>query len=140
MDVNHALTLLFWAATLLTIARALITRLRKSSLPLPPGPRPWPIVGNIFDIPRSYAWIKATEWKDVYGKVYLIQVTLPQLNMISGDVVSLSILGKTIIFLNSFEAANDLLQKKSSIYSDRPRLVMLNEVFVFFNGLICFEN
>lgn len=40
-------------------------------------------------------------------------------------------LGKTTIFLNSFEAANDLLHKKSSIYSDRPRLVMLNEVYVF---------
>ena len=40
-----------------------------------------------------------------------------------------SVLGKPVIFLNSVEAANDLLHKKSSIYSDRPRMVMLNEMF-----------
>ena len=46
----------------------------------------------------------------------------------TGDIVSLSIFGRTLIILNSVEAANDLLYKKSSIYSDRPHLPMRGDL------------
>lgn len=36
-------------------------------LPLPPGPKGLPLVGNVFDIPHSYAWIKAKELSKTYG-------------------------------------------------------------------------
>jgi hypothetical protein len=41
-----------------------------------------------------------------------------------GNVIYLHALGMPIVVLNSVEAAVDLLDKRSSIYSDRPRLVM----------------
>lgn len=37
-----------------------------------------------------------------------------------GDVISVTVLGHRTIILNSFDAAVDLLEKKSAIYSDRP--------------------
>ena len=39
-------------------------------------------------------------------------------------------LGTDILVLNSFDAVHDLLEKKGSIYSDRPRFAMLKELYV----------
>ena len=45
-----------------------------------------------------------------------------------GDIVSISIFGQTIVVLNSVDAAIDMLEKKSVIYSDRPVLQMGGEL------------
>ena len=37
---------------------------------LPPGPRGYPIIGNVLDL-RSGPWIKFTEWRKNYGKSLL---------------------------------------------------------------------
>ena len=47
-----------------------------------------------------------------------------------GDVIYFNALGRSIIVLNSAQAAIDLLDKRSSIYSDRPRFVMLVNMWV----------
>lgn len=44
-----------------------------------------------------------------------------------GDIVGLSIFGKPIIVLNSRHAIKELLVKRSAIYSDRPKLIMLRQ-------------
>lgn len=40
----------------------------------------------------------------------------------------LNILGQSIIILSSVKAASDLLSKRGAWYSDRPRLVVANEM------------
>jgi hypothetical protein len=47
-----------------------------------------------------------------------------------GDVVYARILGKEMIILNTQQAARDLMEKRSAIYSDRPRFVLLGELYV----------
>lgn len=47
-----------------------------------------------------------------------------------GDVVYAHLLGKDVVILNSMQAARDLLEKRSAIYSDRPRFVLLTELYV----------
>jgi hypothetical protein len=42
-----------------------------------------------------------------------------------GNILSFQILGQVIVVLNSAEAAKDLLEKRSAIYSDRPVLPIL---------------
>lgn len=50
--------------------------------------------------------------------------------MFLGDVVHIKIFSQPMIILNSLQAARDLLDKKSSIYSDRPRFVLMAEMCV----------
>lgn len=39
-----------------------VSRLKQRRLPLPPGPKPWPFVGNAFDMPTLSPWEKYQEW------------------------------------------------------------------------------
>ncbi|KAI5899995.1 cytochrome P450 [Schizophyllum commune H4-8] len=79
-------------------------------LPYPPGPEPSPIpfLGNLPDMPSSEEWHTFTEW----GKQY-------------GPLVMISILGKKMCIINTAKAATDLLDQRSSIYSDRPSMPMV---------------
>lgn len=43
-----------------------------------------------------------------------------------GDIVHARVFGQHIVVLNSVAAANDLLDKRSHIYSDRPYIPMMS--------------
>ena len=45
-----------------------------------------------------------------------------------GPIVYASAFGKPFIILDSFDVAQDLLQKRGSIYSGRPRLITFSEM------------
>jgi hypothetical protein len=51
-------------------------------------------------------------------------------NFHTGDVIYFNALGKSIVVLNSVEAAVDLMDKRSSMYSDRSDFVMLVDMWV----------
>ncbi|KIJ51011.1 hypothetical protein M422DRAFT_244987 [Sphaerobolus stellatus SS14] len=87
---------------------------RKKRLPLPPGPKGLPIVGNWFHLPIHVPWETYTDWSKEYG-----------------DIVHVKDFGRNIMILNSWKSANDLLEKRSSIYSDRPQYVMFHELLGF---------
>ncbi|KAJ6621540.1 cytochrome P450 [Mycena sp. CBHHK59/15] len=90
-----------------------------SKLPLPPGPRRLPLVGNMFDIPKTFEWETYMEWSKKYDS----------------DIIHLSVAGQSIIVLSSAKAADDLLTRRSSIYSDRARMPMVNELMGWDFGL-----
>ena len=50
----------------------------------------------------------------------------------AGSLIHFSGLGTSVLSVNSYQAANELLDKKGSIYSDRPRLPSLKELYVSF--------
>ncbi|KAF8891877.1 cytochrome P450 [Infundibulicybe gibba] len=79
--------------------------------PLPPGPKGLPLLGNIRDIPTSYHWLTYTEWAKVYGEIVYVEA-----------------LGKPLVILNTLSAAQEILEKRSSIYASRPNLVMANDL------------
>lgn len=81
----------------------LLFRRNRRPLIYPPGPKGVPILGNLFDIPIEKHWDKFTEWGETFG-----------------DVVFLYIPGAPMVILNSAKATNDLLEKQSANYSDRP--------------------
>lgn len=53
--------------------------------------------------------------------------------MTSGDVVYFDVFGQPVITLNSFEAIEDLIIKKSALFSGRPYLPMVTELYAEFN-------
>ncbi|KAM5533378.1 hypothetical protein V8D89_012928 [Ganoderma adspersum] len=78
-----------------------------SALPLPPGPKPLPVVGNLFDIPTRR-----------------LGASFRGINERYGDVAHLSALGQSMIVLGSYAAACVLLEDRSANTSDRQRSVM----------------
>ena len=62
----HAVALLVLLGTVLKSFRT--RRRNPNGLPLPPGPKGWPIVGNLFDMPRDKPWVVYHEWFQVYGE------------------------------------------------------------------------
>ena len=96
----------------------------------PPGPPAKPLVGNILDVSPQGAWTKFTEYKAVYGLSCLVQYLAhgPMLTSSSGDLVFFHGLGNNILVLNSMKAINDLLEKRGSIYSDRPSFTVVGDL------------
>ena len=96
--------------------------------PLPPGPRPLPIIGNLYDIPKALPWLKYHEWSKKYGnlpvalKFRICHSNNPLCDI--GDVVYLEIPAQPTIVLNSIQAALELLDRLAAIYSSRPIYVM----------------
>ena len=93
---------------------------------LPPGPRQLPVVGSIFDIPQNEDWpTYSARWAYKYGTYVRLNVCAYCAELSVGDIVHVKVMGKTMIILNSAEAATELLDKRASIYSDRPILPLM---------------
>ncbi|KAJ3563625.1 hypothetical protein NP233_g8820 [Leucocoprinus birnbaumii] len=96
----------------------LILRIRRQQAKphLPPGPKGLPIIGNALDIPLQNMTQTYYSWTKKYGMI------------LKSDVIYLEAGGKKIVILNSYDAATDLLDKKSHVYSSRPQTTMLCEL------------
>ncbi|KAI0321505.1 cytochrome P450 [Amylostereum chailletii] len=78
---------------------------------MPPGPPGFLWFGNRHQVPAVKPWRKFAEWKQQYGPVLSLW------------------LGRTpVIVLGTAQAAWDLLDRRSDIYSSRPRFIMAGEI------------
>jgi len=102
----------FWVVAVLLAFWFIWQRKSKAQAgPLPPGPTPVPLLGNVRDLTAKELWLVATKWAKQFG-----------------DVVHVHVVGQGLVFLSSPEATMDLLDKKGSIYGDKPSLVMAGEL------------
>ena len=46
-----------------------LTRKSESGSPKPPGPKPLPIIGNIFNLTVHQLWLRVTDWSKIYGEL-----------------------------------------------------------------------
>nr|GAT53684.1 predicted protein [Mycena chlorophos] len=63
-------------------------------------------------MPPTFEWLTYMEWSKKYNS----------------DVLHLNVAGTSIVILSSAEAANELLEKRATNYSDRADLPMVNEL------------
>ncbi|KAF7365937.1 Cytochrome p450 [Mycena venus] len=89
-----------------------LLRLRSRKLPLPPGPKGLPLLGNIYDVPEKQSWLAFLEMTKKYDS----------------DIISLNLMGTTVVVLNSAASIQALLEDKSMIYSSRPPFPMVNDL------------
>lgn len=61
--------------------------------PLPPGPKPWPVLGNITDLPKPGVreWDFWLEHKDKYGQSHYFDVVCPVDANLENDVQDQSV-------------------------------------------------
>ncbi|KIK87086.1 hypothetical protein PAXRUDRAFT_14451 [Paxillus rubicundulus Ve08.2h10] len=85
------------------VVRQLRRPSRSSRPPLPPGPKPIPFLGNVLELNTEAPYRTYAEWSKTYG-----------------DILYTRILNQEIIVLNSEGAAVELLERRSTKYSDRP--------------------
>ncbi|KAF7343507.1 hypothetical protein MSAN_01971000 [Mycena sanguinolenta] len=85
---------------------------QRSRLPLPPGPKGLPILGNLLDIPADRPWEAYYRWSKEFNS----------------DIIYVNVAGTSIVVLSSFEVIADLLERRGALYSDRPQATMMNEL------------
>ena len=73
---------------------------------LPPGPPRLPIIGNLHQLPSKDQWTVYKQWVEEYG-----------------PLVSADFGGTDVVIIGDHETARELMDKRGSIYSDRPRMV-----------------
>ncbi|TFK67284.1 cytochrome P450 [Pluteus cervinus] len=96
----------------LSIVLAIVIRPNgpKSRPTMPPGPKGLPFLGNVLQIP-AFQFLRLTEWKEQFGLIF-----------------SLNLAGQQVVVINSVKIAVDLLERRSGLYSDRPRFIMASEI------------
>ncbi|KAF2738379.1 cytochrome P450 [Polyplosphaeria fusca] len=82
-------------------------KIPKGLKPLP-GPKGYPIVGSVPDVPEKNSFIKFADWGKEYGPIYNVNLA-----------------GHNHVWISSDQISKDLLAKKGAIYSDRPHIPAL---------------
>ncbi|KDR69754.1 hypothetical protein GALMADRAFT_77060 [Galerina marginata CBS 339.88] len=78
--------------------------------PYPPGPKPKPVIGNLLDLPMTYAAQQYFAW----GKKY------------NSGIVHASAFGNHVVVINNRDVAAELLDRRAKKYSDRPAMPIVN--------------
>ncbi|OCB91350.1 cytochrome P450 oxidoreductase [Sanghuangporus baumii] len=108
----------FLAAFGILLLRRLICRLTRPPTVLPPCPPQKPLIGNLFDFPTGRSWLG---WAAHVKKF--------------GALSRLSVFGTNIVVLHDPQAAAALFEKRSAVFSDRPRMVFGGEMCGWENTL-----
>lgn len=118
---------------LYTLKRLYYSSCAEGRPPLPPGPKPKLIIGNLLDMPPAgqLEWLHWAKHKHLYGESHVtLADAIYLLYILSGPISCLSIMGQHIIILNDLQVANELLEKKSSTSSNRPSSVFGGIMYV----------
>lgn len=102
---------LVWLSLLLAVPLATLARDVYVWMRMPPGPTPLPFIGNRFDLPKSKPWIQFQEWSKVYGPIFTIWIGR-----------------KPTVVISDPNIAVELMEKRSTKYSSRPRMVAMGEI------------
>ncbi|KAI0628180.1 cytochrome P450 [Trametes polyzona] len=99
--------MIVWICTILVLAGWVVSHRRRLANPYPPGPPGLPIIGSILHFPTSdFA-------RRFHGVVRAYD-----------GLAHFRLLGRSVVVIDSYDAANELLDKRARNYSDRPRSVM----------------
>ncbi|KAI5937825.1 cytochrome P450 2U1 [Manis javanica] len=105
---------------------------RRQARGIPPGPKPWPVVGNFgfvllppFLRRRSWPYQR---WGRSPGDVSAVgmQVLLSDLAKVYGNIFSFYIGHYLVVVLNDFHSVREALVQQAEVFSDRPRVPLVS--------------
>lgn len=124
--------LLLGAVVILIAALLLKYTLKGPTNKVPPCPRGLPLIGNLLDLASDSVHIKCREWSRQFGESQILHAAMRSATVFvadnikqATDIISLRVLGNTIIVLNSLDAVTDIFEKKGANFSDRPDMPMI---------------
>ena len=114
----------FFAGSILT----LVFLERRRCAPLHPSPKPLPLLGNAPQLREKHMWKLATSWAKKTGRTTMIVAVnfLRTVNLSSGKLVYANAASALMIFLNDFQANEDLVNTREDKCDDKPKTVTLN--------------
>ena len=110
--ISQQLTIAILVLPLLWVTWDYIRVLRLRRL-MPPGPFPLPIIGTVGRIPMAKPWITFERWAKEYAS--------PLITIWTGTVPT--------IIVNDCWSASDLMDRRANIYSSRPHMVLVGDMF-----------
>ncbi|KAG9247444.1 cytochrome P450 [Calycina marina] len=114
MSATTSMAMLLASLTLYLISR--LVQRRRNGLPLPPGPKGLPLLGNINDMPKpgDREWEHWVKHKELYG-----------------PISSVTVMGQTMVIINDAEIAFDLLRDRYAKHSSRAPMVFAGDIVGF---------
>jgi hypothetical protein len=98
-----------FAIVVSAIAHYLYHELHEKRKNLPPGPTPWPIVGNILQLDQNHVEKTLAQWGKQYGPVFTIWMPVP------------------FVIVNDYELMKETFLKQSDIFTGRPETFLTRE-------------
>lgn len=120
----------FIAGAFLGLVAIIVVRYARSPRrKLPPSPRGFPIIRNALQA-SDLIWLISKDCKERFGEDTVIYCggVLSWSMGITGEVMYLDAAGQLTIVLNSLKSSIELLERRAINYSDRPRLIMAQDV------------
>lgn len=88
------------------------TRVLRLRAKMPPGPFPYPVVGNVGRVPARKPWIAFERWSQEY----------------KSPIVTIWTGNSPTVIVNDCWTASDLMEKRANIYSSRPHMVLVGDM------------
>jgi hypothetical protein len=113
-----------------------LLRRKRRQYRYPPGPSRKPIIGNALDVPAQKPWITYMKWSKEFNSAFAYYFSdLATIHFTpAGTILGLKTMNMNMIVLHKIKDAEMLLEKRSSIYSDRPVLPIV-KLYIHFNSL-----
>lgn len=107
---------------------------RCRALDIPPGPTPWPVVGN-FGFVLLPPCLRGRSWMHRQARAAGMdpssvgaQVFLTELSRVYGKIYSFYIGQHLVVVLNDFHSVREALVQQAEVFSDRPRVPLISLV------------
>ncbi|KAL6220909.1 hypothetical protein ACLB2K_008662 [Fragaria x ananassa] len=117
-SVSSAVLTLSWLFLLALVSKIFFSQLQKLKLKFPPGPKPWPIIGNLNLINGP-----------------LPHRSLHKLSQTYGPLMQLKFGSYPVVVASSAEMAKQFLKTHDHVFASRPRTAAGNCKYITYNYL-----